>query len=142
MKGRGRKAKDGAHPIDRHVGQRVRLARISRSLSQTALADAVGVTFQQVQKYEKGTNRVSASRLFEFAEVFGVEVSYFFAGAADESGGPRGRTPQDDYAFERIDIEILQSLRRIEDARLKRRLLNLIDHLGGSRRCEDRATPR
>jgi len=69
-----------ATPVDRHVGQRVRARRLELDLSQTGLAEACGITFQQIQKYENGANRVSASRLWQFAAVLGVPVDYFFDG--------------------------------------------------------------
>jgi len=68
------------HPVDRHVGRRVQEKRLGLGLTQTALARAVGVSFQQVQKYEKGTNRVSASKLFEMAEFMKVDIPFFFHG--------------------------------------------------------------
>lgn len=68
------------HPVDRHVGRRVQEKRLDLGLTQTALAKAVGVSFQQVQKYEKGSNRVSASKLFEIAEFMKVEIAFFFEG--------------------------------------------------------------
>jgi len=77
----------GSHPVDVHVGQRVRELRRSLKLSQTVLADAIGLTFQQVQKYERGTNRISASALFEIARFLGVEVDYFFLGLPDTDAG-------------------------------------------------------
>lgn len=72
--------KERAEPIDTHVGQRLRLLRKERGLAQTALAARVGVTFQQLQKYETGKNRLSASRLYRLASVLGVDVSAFFDG--------------------------------------------------------------
>lgn len=123
-------AKDGIHPIDRHVGFRLRLARASRKLSQTDLAKASGITFQQVQKYEKGTNRVSASRLFEFATLLGVEISYFFDGA-DENARARIQPADEAAAFQvsPVDVEILRALWRVKDSKVKRRLLNIITSL-------------
>jgi transcriptional regulator with XRE-family HTH domain len=80
-KSRRRTAKlDGPHPIDIHVGARIRMSRALAGLNQTELARRVGVTFQSIQKYERGTNRVSASRLQEIADVLGVPVSSFFEG--------------------------------------------------------------
>ena len=121
--------KDGIHPIDRHVGFRLRLARASRKLSQTELAKASGITFQQVQKYEKGTNRVSASRLFEFATLLGVEIAFFFEGADDSAD--RVAAPLADPLFHvaQVDVEILRALWKVKDARLKRRLLDVITSL-------------
>ena len=120
------------HPVDIHVGQRIRLARVSKGMSQTALAEAVGVTFQQVQKYEKGTNRTSASRLFQFAGVLDVDISYFFDGAGERASR---RTPAgfDDLDVGRIDFEILRGLSKIRDGAVKRRLRNLIDEMQSSR---------
>lgn len=84
MKVGGRQITKGrAVPVDAHVGQRLRLLRKERGLSQTALAARVGVTFQQIQKYETGKNRLSASRLYRLASVLGVDVSAFFDGLPD-----------------------------------------------------------
>ena len=71
---------DGPHPIDVYVGSRIRLQRIMRGLTQSELAELVGISFQSVQKYERGENRVSASRLHEFAAALGVSEQYFFDG--------------------------------------------------------------
>ena len=75
------------HPIDTHVGQRLRLRRKILSLSQTVLVEAIGLTFQQIQKYERGANRIGASRLFELSEVLDVPVSYFFDDMPPEIAG-------------------------------------------------------
>ena len=75
-KGGGR----GVTPVDVYIGQKIRTRRNLLGLSQTELADSAGITFQQVQKYEKGTNRVGASRLQQFSEALGVPPSYFFVG--------------------------------------------------------------
>jgi len=77
---RGKSEPRTATPVDKHVGSQVRARRLELDLSQTALADACTITFQQIQKYENGANRVSASRLWQFAAVLGVPVDYFFAG--------------------------------------------------------------
>ncbi len=75
-----REMDEDIHPVDRHVGRRVQEKRLDLGMTQTALAKAVGVSFQQVQKYEKGTNRVSASKLFEMAEFMQVGIPFFFEG--------------------------------------------------------------
>lgn len=87
-------ADDGPHPVDRHVGRRVCERRISLGFSQAELAQPLGLTFQQVQKYEKGANRISASKLWDIATFLRVDIDYFFAGlegslqgVANESGG-------------------------------------------------------
>jgi len=73
-------------PVDAYVGQRLKDRRRLVEVSQQALADATGITFQQVQKYEKGSNRISAGRLVQFAQILGVEPGYFFEGAPDVKG--------------------------------------------------------
>ena len=74
-------AKKAPNPIDKHVGSRVRMRRMMLSMSQEKLGDALGLTFQQVQKYEKGTNRIGASRLQQISNILQVPVSFFFEGA-------------------------------------------------------------
>jgi transcriptional regulator with XRE-family HTH domain len=87
---------DGPHPVDRHVGRRVCEKRISLGYNQSDLARALGLTFQQVQKYEKGANRISASKLWDIARFFKVDVAYFFQGL----GGQPGMAEDDAPAFE------------------------------------------
>ena len=79
-------AKKAPNPIDKHVGARVRMRRMMLSMSQEKLGDALGLTFQQVQKYEKGTNRIGASRLQQIANILQVPVSFFFEGAPNTPG--------------------------------------------------------
>src|ERR1700730_17438468 len=83
-------AKKAPNPIDRHVGSRVRMRRMMLNMSQEKLGDALGLTFQQVQKYEKGTNRIGASRLQQISLILQVPVSFFFEGAP----APPGSRPQ------------------------------------------------
>jgi transcriptional regulator with XRE-family HTH domain len=78
------------NPIDRHVGTRVRMRRMMLAMTQTDLGDALGLTFQQVQKYETGTNRVCASRLQHISHVLQVPVAFFFEGAPHQPGRPKG----------------------------------------------------
>lgn len=78
------------HPVDRHVGRRVQEKRLDLGLSQTALGKAVGVSFQQMQKYEKGQNRISASKLFEIADFLKVDIPFFFDGYGGRPGGRGG----------------------------------------------------
>lgn len=88
-----------ATAVDRHVGSRIRVRRNMRGLSQTELASALGITFQQVQKYEKGTNRIGAGRLYRVAEILGVPVQWFFKGLPAGSGaGPAHRKVDEDAA--------------------------------------------
>lgn len=91
------KSSEHPHPVDVHVGQRVRERRILLGMSQQKLGEALGITFQQVQKYEKGTNRIGCSRLFDLSEAQNVPISYFFEGytrkgGSDENAGLGTRT--------------------------------------------------
>jgi len=76
-----------AHPVDRHVGKRVVELRLSRGYNQSELGRALGLSFQQVQKYEKGSNRISSSKLWDISRFLGVDVSYFFEGLTDSQQG-------------------------------------------------------
>ena len=84
----------GPNPIDIHVGSRMRMRRMALGMSQEKLAKALGLTFQQVQKYEKGANRMGSSRLQQAADVLGVAAAFFFEGAG---GGPYGSAPSPTY---------------------------------------------
>lgn len=114
-------------PTDVYVGRRVRTRRLMLGVSQEKLGDDVGLTFQQIQKYEKGTNRISASRLQQFARILNVEVSYFFEGApgATTSGSTS------DYASEFLStsdgLALAKAFHRIEDQALRRRIVNLVE---------------
>ncbi len=118
------------HPVDLHVGKRLRLIRQVRGITQQKLADRVGVTFQQIQKYEKGTNRIGASRLFEFSRALDVGVSFFFDGL-EETPAQRladgGRGHFQDSVFTSKEIyDIAQAFERIENPALRRKIVELI----------------
>lgn len=119
----------GGHPVDRHVGARLRALRIQRGLSQGAVAERVGLTFQQLQKYEKGTNRVSASKLFELAGILDVPVQEFFLGIA---GDQRTRRHVETIEPSKLDIEIFQLSGQIEDGPVKRGIRDVLSTLAGS----------
>lgn len=99
---------DGPHPVDRHVGRRVCEKRISLGYNQSDLGRALGLTFQQIQKYEKGANRISASKLWDIARFFKVDVGYFFQGLGAQAGMAEGETVAFDHDFPstRYTIEI------------------------------------
>ncbi|HJT08145.1 MAG TPA: helix-turn-helix transcriptional regulator [Stellaceae bacterium] len=128
---------DGPHPIDIHVGARIRAQRVVRGLTQSDLARLVGISFQSVQKYEQGENRVSASRLYEFAQVLGVAPQHFFDGL-------EGRKSSD--ALPEIALSADSELRRrllavmaIEDERLRHlivQLLHVLSELGSAKSAE------
>src|SRR5262245_58044651 len=87
----------GPHPVDRHVGLHIRMRRKELGLSQEKLADSLGLTFQQVQKYERGANRVSASKLWEIARALDISVAYFYEGLGETEGrrGPLADNAQE-----------------------------------------------
>lgn len=116
---------DGPHPIDTHVGARIRHRRAVVGLNQTELAVKVGVTFQSIQKYERGTNRVSASRLQEIAGVLGVPVSHFFEGL--ESADPAAVIDAPEHALTSQEIRDLNgAYAAIADKAVRQAVLHLL----------------
>ncbi|MDZ4365056.1 helix-turn-helix transcriptional regulator [Brevundimonas sp.] len=116
------KGEDGPHPVDRHVGRRVCEKRISLGFNQSDLGRALGLTFQQVQKYEKGSNRISASKLWDIARFFKVDVAYFFEGlAAGQPGMAEEATSGFDHDFPatRYTIEIAKLAPQLPVAKQK-----------------------
>lgn len=114
-------------PVDVHVGQRVRARRKMLGLSQTQLGKELGVTFQQVQKYERGTNRIGSSRLFRLSSALDVPVSYFFEGAETKLPGYDASIEGlDGDAFERQETqELVEAYYRIADPRIRKKVLGL-----------------
>lgn len=120
------------NPIDIHVGSRIRLRRVLIGMSQEKLGDQLGITFQQVQKYEKGTNRVGASRLYRISQVLGVPVSFFFddiAGQAPAESG-FGETKSERYVVDFISsaegLQLNKAFLRISDPRVRRKVVELV----------------
>ena len=111
-------AEYGPHPVDVHVGNRVRLRRTLLGMSQTHLAEALGLTFQQVQKYESGFNRIGSSRLYHLSLIFGVPVSDFFEGLEDKSS----RRSPDDVMLRRETLELVRAYYRIRDLKVRKAL--------------------
>lgn len=126
------------NPIDRYVGSRVRMRRIMLGMSQEKLGEALGLTFQQVQKYEKGTNRVGASRLQQISEILQVPVSFLFEGAPVEprAGHANGKAPAPDYVSEFLatseGIALTRAFTRIEDSRMRRSIVELVEQIAGA----------
>jgi len=124
----------GPQPVDGHVGRRIRERRVLSGITQEKLGVAIGLTFQQVQKYERGANRVSASRLYDLARVLEVPVSYFFDGFAgratpiDASSGPE-RFDEEELKLRRETLEFVRVCRRISDRKVRRRLFDLAKSL-------------
>ncbi|WP_295171670.1 helix-turn-helix transcriptional regulator [uncultured Brevundimonas sp.] len=127
-----REKDEDPHPVDRHVGRRVQEKRLGLGLTQTALAKAVGVSFQQVQKYEKGTNRVSASKLFEMAEFMKVGIPFFFDGYSSATAGVAEEAPAFDHEHRptKTSVEITRLAPRLP-ARKQKLILDMMrDMLG------------
>ncbi len=129
--------KNSLDPIDQHVGSRVRMRRMMLSMSQTKLGDALDLTFQQVQKYEKGTNRLSASKLQESAHFLQVPVTFFFEGAPGVPGAPRakGTAPSPAYVTDflatREGLALTKAFMRIKKPKLRRIIVDLVEEIAG-----------
>ena len=133
-------AKKAPNPIDKHVGSRVRMRRMMLGMSQEKLGDALGLTFQQVQKYEKGTNRIGASRLQQISNILQVQVSFFFEGAPNVPSGGRVDNLADapspayvsDFLATSDGLALTKAFMRISDSKLRRRIVDLVEQIAGS----------
>jgi transcriptional regulator with XRE-family HTH domain len=124
------------NPIDIHVGSRVRLRRITLGMSQEKLGDALGLTFQQVQKYEKGTNRIGASRLQQISNILQVPVSFFFEGSPNMPGhSGMGEAPSPAYVSDFLatsdGLSLTKSFMKIKNSKLRRRIVDLVEQIAG-----------
>ncbi len=126
------------NPTDKHVGSRVRMRRMMLGMSQEKLGDALSLTFQQVQKYEKGTNRIGASRLQQIAHFLQVPVSFFFEGAPDlPSGVATGMNdaPSPAYVSDFLatsdGLALTKAFMQIKDPKLRRRIVDLVSQIAG-----------
>jgi len=129
------------NPIDLHVGGRIRMRRKVLGVSQERLAEALGLTFQQVQKYERGSNRVSASKLYEIARFLGSPISYFFEGLADPTSGEAAvvdgpEQMMHDFLMTSEGLELAAVFPKIPRGRVRRRVLDLIRSLAGEEEAE------
>ncbi len=111
----------GAHPVDAHVGSRVRLRRAMLGVSQTKLAELLGLSFQQVQKNEKGTNRIGASRLYELSQVLDVPVMYFFGGLEGKAGRGEGVYPRTEA------LKLARAYYGIKSDSVRKRVFELVE---------------
>lgn len=132
-----RKTKDGPTPIDAHVGGRIRARRGLLGMSQKDLGGKVGLTFQQIQKYERGANRIGSGRLFEFSRILGVPISYFFdemstdLKAYAEKGAKKGKAipanaPDAEILDRRETLDLVRTFYQIEDNVVRQRFLDLM----------------
>jgi transcriptional regulator with XRE-family HTH domain len=135
-------SKKKANPVDIHVGSRVRLRRTMLGLSQEKLGEALGITFQQIQKYEKGSNRIGASRLQRISEVLKVPVAFFFEdapgtpgpGGFEEASGP-------DYVVDFLStpegLQLNRAFVRVRDPKVRKRIIDLVRALGEEPEASD-----
>jgi transcriptional regulator with XRE-family HTH domain len=118
------------HPIDKHVGSRVRMRRMMLSMSQEKLGDALGLTFQQVQKYEKGINRIGAGRLQHISHILQVPVEFFFDGAPNAAGVKEGSASfVSDFLATSEGLSLINAYTRIKKAKLRRRIVDLVEEI-------------
>lgn len=131
-----------ADPVDIHVGARVRLQRTLLGMSQDTLGKALGLTFQQIQKYERGANRMGSSRLFKIANLLEVNVSYFFDEMPEGMGSqPIGTSEepaifQDGHILRRETLELVRSYNNIKEPEVRKRLYDLLISIGEAQSSE------
>lgn len=111
-----------SHPVDIHVGRKLKQIRTLRHYSQTDVARKLNLSFQQIQKYEIGSNRIAASRLFELARILEVSPSYFFEGFADEETPDTAKDPS---------LQIVSAIAAIKDDAVKSRIVTFIEDVSG-----------
>jgi transcriptional regulator with XRE-family HTH domain len=125
------------NPTDKYVGSRVRMRRMMMSMSQEKLGEALGLTFQQVQKYEKGTNRISASRLQQMSNILQVPIPFFFEGLPSHTSTSKGKSeaPSPAYVSDFLatsdGLSLTKAFMHIKDSKLRRRIVNLVEEIAG-----------
>ena len=128
-------SRSSINPTDKYVGSRLRMRRLMLDMSQTNIADALGLTFQQVQKYERGSNRISASRLQHLSQILQVPVPFFFEGAPAASAGPAAQAPAEDPSYvanflaTSEGLDLVKAFVSIEDPELRRAIVRLVQAL-------------
>lgn len=131
--------KKAPNPVDKHVGSRVRMRRVLVGMSQERLGEALGLTFQQVQKYEKGTNRIGASRLQQISNILGMPVEFFFEGAPSTTAAESVTGFQEvsdtpyvaDFLASNEGVQLNRAFLRIRDPKLRRRVVDLVNAISG-----------
>jgi transcriptional regulator with XRE-family HTH domain len=126
--------KKQANPIDGQVGNRVRLRRMLVGMSQERLGELLGLTFQQVQKYEKGVNRIGAGRLYQVSQILGVPISYFYEGVIEQSAetirnGDSSTPPVMEFLSSGEGLQLTLAFMRIKDAKVRKRVVELVKSL-------------
>ena len=129
--------KKAPNPTDQHIGSRVRMRRKMLAMSQEQLAEALGITYQQVQKNEKGTNRIGASRLQQISHILQVPVAFFFEGAPNASaphgsnGSALSMAQINDFVSDSDGLRLIRAFMRIDNATLRRRIAMLVQEIAG-----------
>jgi transcriptional regulator with XRE-family HTH domain len=124
----------GPNPIDRHVGLRIRMRRKELGISQEKLAESIGLTFQQVQKYERAANRVSASKLWEMSRALTTNISYFYEGLGDGVEIPGSNLPREtlqDFLLTPEGMELATVFPKVPKGRVRRKILDLVRAMAG-----------
>jgi transcriptional regulator with XRE-family HTH domain len=126
--------KKQANPIDAQVGNRLRLRRMMIGMSQERLGELLGLTFQQVQKYEKGVNRIGAGRLFEISRILGVPIYYFYESVSEQLAGAPGfadteTPPVLEFVSSGEGLQLSLAYMRIKDPKVRKRVLDLVKSL-------------
>jgi transcriptional regulator with XRE-family HTH domain len=124
----------GPNPVDRHVGLRIRMRRKELGISQERLAESIGLTFQQVQKYERAANRVSASKLWEMSRALSTNISYFYEGLGDAIETPGSNLPREsmqNFLLTPEGIELAAVFPKIAKGRVRRKILDLVRAMAG-----------
>ena len=141
--------KKAPSPIDVHVGGRVRMRRLMLDMSQGKLGDALGLTFQQVQKYEKGRNRIGASRLQEISQILQAPVSFFFEGVPEIAGQHLGQgtgapspTYMSEFMTSKEGVALAMAFSQVNDAKLRSGIVNLVEQIVNANSKALRKTPR
>ncbi|WP_026619594.1 transcriptional regulator with XRE-family HTH domain [Ensifer sp. WSM1721] len=129
------------NPIDIHVGSRIRLRRTMLGMSQEKLGESLGITFQQIQKYEKGTNRVGASRLQNISQILNVPVSFFFEDAPGEGAGTgMAEASSSNYVVDFLSssegLQLNRAFVKIADPKVRRKLVDLVKALAAEAEAE------
>jgi transcriptional regulator with XRE-family HTH domain len=135
--------KKHANPVDAQVGSRVRLRRMLIGMSQERLGELLGLTFQQVQKYEKGVNRIGAGRLFDVARILGVPIDYFYESVSSQLTGARGFSenesspPVMEFVSSGEGLQLSLAFMRIKDPKVRKRVLDLVKSLAEEKDEDD-----
>lgn len=129
------------NPIDTHVGSRVRLRRMLIGMSQERLGEQMGLTFQQIQKYEKGVNRIGASRLLNLSQILDVPVQFFFDGAPVDGAQASNKADGESFIYEFVNsregLELNRAFVRISDAKVRRSVIELVRSLASKRSADN-----